>query len=283
MKILIIGSNSVVAKYLQEKLIAHHLVKKMARNNSDYNFDLTFWDSIPNIGENFDVIIHVAAFFGSNQPSDLINSELVNSVGILKSCQIALNVNAQHLIYISSISTLYDEEHPYFNSYSLSKKHAEDNLRYFCKVHDLNFTILRPSQLYGANKEFMRHQGLLYSFMEQAQKGEEIKIYGKNDALRNYLHIDDFTEVCMRVMEKKIFGEYDLVHPDYITLSALAETAFKTFGLPHRVRFVSEKPDIPNLPEISSYKLYEIIDYQPKIGMQEGLNLIKELEIENNG
>lgn len=283
MKILIVGSNSTIANYLHKKLTTLYTVKGIARCNSDYDYDLTSWDSMPGIKEKFDVVIHLAAFFGSNHPNELVKGELINSVGIFKSCQIAKRVNAQHLIYVSTVSTLYDDTHPYFNGYALSKRHAEENLRFFCKAHNLNYTILRPSQVYGPDQGFMKHQALLYSFFEQAKKGEEIRIFGKNDALRNYLYIDDFIEICIRVIKQKVYGEYNLIHPNYVKLSEMAKAAFSIFKTSEKIKLISEKPNIPDLPKVSSYELYNIINYTPQIEIKEGFMLIKEQDSKNNG
>ncbi len=274
-KILIIGSTSTVGRSVGCLLEEENKVYYAGRQKSDFYFDLNSsnFKSLNNL--KIDVVIHAAADFGGNSEDDIIRTEIVNAIGSLRICRLVEAVKANHLLLISTISALYRPGDPYYNIYSLSKRHAEDLSQLYCNMFDIPLTILRPSQLYDSESKCRTHQGLFFFIIDRAQKGEDIFFFGNNDALRNYLYLDDFSEIISRVIQNKITGVYNCVAQKHVQISEIARLAYHVFRQNGKVHFLTNKPDIPDLPSISSNELYKKIGFQPSVSLLEGIRLIK--------
>lgn len=282
MKILIVGSTSAIARALAARLASLGEVKMAGRRDADIFIDLSIPDDFSSVKQSFDVVVHAAADFGGPADEDISRAELVNAVGTLSVCRLARQVGARHVVLISSISAVYRRDDPYYGIYALSKRHGEELAEFFCAERGIALTVLRPTQIYDAAGACRRHQGLLYEMVDRAQAGEDIRIHGSHDARRNYLFLDDFVEICHRVIDMTLTGSYTCAHPQSATLSRLAAVAFAAFGRGGMFRFVPEKPDLADLPPIGDFRLYEEISYAPCIDVHDGVARIREYrEIQN--
>lgn len=225
----------------------------------------------------FDTIIHTSADFGGFDDADILRTEVVNAIGTLNVCRLAKKIRAKHLVIISSVSACYTPADAYFNIYALSKRHGDELAQFYCDQMNVPLTILRPAQLYDAESKCKAHQGLFYSIIDKAQKGEDIVFFGGNDALRNYLFLDDFSEIVSRVIKNKITGVYACASPNSVRLSEIAETAYRVFNRSGNIRFLKDKPDIANLLEVPSNDLYQRIGFEPKTSLHAGIERIKNM------
>lgn len=281
MRILIVGSTSAIVKALVPRFVRLGEVKLAGRQAADIMFDLTQWRDLPEIEESFDVVVHAAADFGGATDEDYIRAELVNAVGSLAVCRLARHVKAKHLVLLSSVFATYREGDPYFGIYALTKRHSEEATRFFCSERNMALTILRPTQVYDDAGACRRHQEFFYLIADRAQAGQDISLYGSNDALRNYIHLDDLAEICCRVIQGRHTGTFTCAHPQSVHISELAEAAFSAFGRGGRWQFMPDKPDLADLPAIDDYSLYSQIDYWPGIGISDGFKRIRNYR-ENN-
>ena len=272
--ILIVGGNSNLAVALKPVLSEFSKVLTAGRKNCDISMDLN--DPIDKIRlpQKFDVVIQTASHFGGNGPIDFLAAETTNVLGTLKLCKIASDAKVEHFILVSSIYTTLNEGSEYYGAYSLSKKHAEEAARYYCAVNSLLLTILRPSQMYGDGESFRIHQPFFYTIVDKAERGENIDFYGTNDALRNFIHVEDVANVIARVVQKRLAGTFQCAHPSNVTFSQIARAAFSAFQTKGTVRFLSDKPSIPdNVFELKNL-LYKKILFSPKISIKTGMKKI---------
>jgi len=282
MRILIVGSTSAIGMALAARFERFAEVRLAGRQDADILLDLSQWGKLPEPGESFDVVVHTAADFGGGKDDEFIKAELVNAVGTLAVCRLARHVHAKHIVLLSSISATYQLGDPYYGIYSLSKRHSEETAQFFCSERNIALTILRPTQIYDDAGICRRHQALLYFMADRAQAGENISLYGSNDALRNFLHLDDFAEICSRVVRDRRAGVFTCAHPQSIRLSEVADAAFSAFGRGGQVQFMPENPDLADLPATEDYSLYDSIDYWPTISISEGFKRIRNFRESNS-
>lgn len=278
MKVLIVGSTSVIARSLADRLKSESVNVKLAgRREADFAFDLSVWDDNPTIKEHYDAVVHIAADFGGTKDHDYIRTEMVNAVGTLSACALAHRVQAKHFVLLSSIFSTYAPSDPYYGIYALSKRHSEEVAQFFCAERGMALTILRPSQVYDDAGLCRPHQELLYLIADKAQAGENLELYGSHDARRNYIHLSDLTESIHRVLKRKQLGIFTCAHPQSITLTMMARAAYCAFGTVERseIIFLTEQKDLLDLPIINDFDLYSKIQYQPQIGIEEGYKRIK--------
>jgi nucleoside-diphosphate-sugar epimerase len=276
-RILVIGSTSMVGRGAGELLATEDKVFYAGRKSADFPFDLENVDLLPFQNQRFDVVIFAAANFGGVTDVDLTRAEKVNSLGALETARLARLVQAEHLIIISSVSALYAAGNPYHGIYSISKRHGEELVLLYCEGHGIPLTILRPTALYDSRSRSKTHQSLFYLIIDKARKGEDITFFGTNDALRNYLYIDDLSGIITRVARKRCVGIFHCLSQKYVRLSEIAEIAYEAFGQKGTIRFSPDKPQIFDCEIIRDNTLYERINFSPQVGLSEGIGRIREV------
>jgi len=271
MKVLIVGANSSVGQALKTVLSESCEVVTAGRKNCDIALDLTWPAERFLLPDDVDAIVHTAAHFGGKTNDDILGAEEVNVLGTLKLCQAAASATVRHFVLISSIFASLSDDSEHYSVYALSKKHSEDVARFVCRGHSLPLTVLRPSQIYGTGPRFRMHQPFLYLMIDKARKGEDIALYGTRDPLRNFIYVDDLAAVISRVLSKRLVGTYSCQHPRDVTYSEIAKAAFRAFDTRGNVRFLRDKPDIPDNVVAIDEALYEAIGFRPSTSIDEGL------------
>jgi nucleoside-diphosphate-sugar epimerase len=271
MRVLLVGGNSLLAQTLRPVLAAFAEVLTAGRSGCDVLLDMAWPAESFELPEGIDTVIHLAAHFGGRDYASILAAEEVNVLGTLKLAHVCRRAKVGQFIFISSIFAGLSEKSPFYSSYALSKRHAEECLKLYCRDSGLPLTILRPVQLYGEGDSFRRHQPLLYAMLDSAQRGEEIVIHGRNDALRNFIHVADMAEIISGVVRLHIEGCFDCANLCNVHFSEIAAAAVAAFNSASSVRFDEQRPNIPDNAFVSDENLYNRIGYFPRISLAQGL------------
>ena len=274
MKTLIVGGNSSLGRTLIPVFSEFSTVITAGKTNCNIQLDLL--DPIEEIifPDDLDVVINAAASFGGNTSREILESESVNVLGTLKLCEEAVRIKVRHFVLISSIFSCLKEDSEYFNIYALSKKHAEEVARFYCSSNSLPLSVLRPSQIYGDEEYFRRHQPFLYTMVNNAERGEDIVIYGSNDARRNYIHVDDLVKIIVKVVQNRVEGTYSCMYPEDMTYSQIAKAALSAFNSKGKISYLRSKEDIHDNVFEKDDSLYKKIEFYPQISIEEGMRRI---------
>lgn len=271
MKILLAGGLSSLAQTLRPVLASFAEVMTAGRTGCDMELDLTWPTERFEIPTGVDVVINLAAHFGGTAFADLLAAEEVNVLGALKLAQACTSAGVVQLVQVSTIFAGLPENSPFYNGYALSKRHTEEVVQLYCRQAALPLTILRPAQIYGEGEGFRRHQPFLYALLDQAQRGSDIVLQGRNDARRNFIHVEDVAEIIARVVRLRIVGRYVCASLANVRFSEMAAAAIAAVGSASTVRFDAGKPDIPDNAFEADESLYRLIDYYPRNSLQQGL------------
>ncbi|MGA2876170.1 MAG: NAD(P)-dependent oxidoreductase [Nitrososphaerales archaeon] len=271
-RILVIGANSALAQDAIPVLAQNNTLVTAGKSGCDLYCDVTEVVHVPN---SIDVVINFSATFGGSDDAEMMEAQQTNSTGTLNICMAANRASVSHVVLLSSLSAVIDKASPYHSIYAITKRHADELATFYCDLHTIPLTILRPSQIYGDADSFKEHQPLFYEIIDRAQNGEDISIYGAHDALRNYMHCADLSQVLKRVIEKRVEGIYPCAYPSDITYSQIARIAQKTFMKGGKVRFLKNKPNIPDNVFHFDSSLYERIGYQPRVSVEAGIRRVK--------
>jgi nucleoside-diphosphate-sugar epimerase len=270
--IFVIGATSALAKEAINVLAVHNTVITGGRKNCDVYCDITRPIDLPSA---IDVVINFAAAFGGSEDTEIMEAVKTNVLGMLHVCIASKKAAVSHIIHISSLSALHDKRAPYYSAYALTKKDADDLADLYCALNKMPLTIIRPSQVYGDDISFAAHQPFFYQIIDMAEKGHDIAIYGKNDALRNYIHITDLSELISRIVSQRIVGTYPCLYPTNVRFSQIAQTAQNVFKRGGKIHFVRDKPSIPDNVFDMDLTIYEKADYQPQVTLQAGITSIR--------
>ena len=215
-KILIIGANGFIGSELTKTLGLNYKVFKISRK-SRFNFRLKETKKIIRLIDKYkiDTILHAASkLFSLSKKKDnyFEKKEIINPSKKIFSY---LAKEKKNLVFISSAGTIYgDQKYVTENSklkpknyLGKSKKELEE---YILKLHNfqqLNYLILRASNVYGKKKDINSKQGLIENVINRLKKKKNIKIRNGGKDSRDYLFINDFCEVVKKLFKKKIFNK----------------------------------------------------------------------------
>ena len=271
MKILIVGGSSSLAQVLRPVLSSFAEVLTAGRSGCDITLDLSWEDEQFHLPEGLDAVVHLAAHFGGKDFAGVLAAEQVNVLGSLKLCHAAQRAGVGHLVQVSTIFAGLREDSPFFSSYALSKRHAEDVVRLYCSSVNLPLAILRPAQIYGVGAAFRKHQPFLYNIIDKCEKNEEIVFYGSNDARRNLIHAEDVAEVIAQVVRLRLQGLYACPSMTNVRYSEIAAAAVNAFDSSSQVRFAADKMDIIDNAFEPDDRLYRQIEFFPRVTLQLGM------------
>jgi len=277
MRVLIVGSRSMVGKRLQRRLGPSFSVKTAGRGNTaDLTFDLAAPFVPPADAGTFDVVIHCAGAFGANTLDEAVRNETINAVGSLRVAELAHAVGCHHLISVNSISIYNHPENQYFGSYGLSKKHGHENLLWGCEQLGIGYTSLLVSQIYDEYGEARRHQPLLYHIVDCARSGAEVVLFGRVSPRRNFIFIEDVAAVVQGVIEQSVLGTFAVLASESPTLVEVAETAFRVFGTLPRIKRLTDKPDPQTIHLPDDRRIYDRLGWHAATTLESGLALVRD-------
>jgi UDP-glucose 4-epimerase len=112
--------------------------------------------------------------------------------------------------------------------------------------------ILRPSLLYGASDP---HNGYGPNrFRRQAQRGEDIVLFGEGEERRDHVFIDDLAEIAAQVLLRRSKGEINVATG---TVHSFREIAEKVVRLSGQTVAIKGSPRIGPMPH-NGYRPFEI-------------------------
>jgi len=178
-----------------------------------------------------------------------------------------------HLVHVSSIFATLPYSSPFHNSYALSKRHGDEALQLQARMQELPLTILRPSQFYGVGEQYRRNQPFLFSLIDKAQAGQDIELWGRRDARRNFIHVQDVSDMLARVVHTRTLGIFTCSHPQDLSFSQIAAAAVDAFDSDSVIRFLPDKPDTTDNIFPFDDDLYRALGHAPQITIARGMQM----------
>jgi nucleoside-diphosphate-sugar epimerase len=216
-----------------------------------------------------------------------IETILVNSQGTYQMLEMARNQHA--LFLIASTSEVYGDPlaHPqredYWGNvnpigpracYDESKRLGETVTMEYYRQFQVNARIVRIFNTYGPNSQ-INDGRMVPNFITQALKNEPLTIYGDGNRTRSICYVSDLVEGLMLAMfQPGTAGEvFNLGNPEEHTVLEFAHTILQLCNASSHIVFESSRIDDPERrrPDIS--KAQQMLGWQLKVSMQEGLRL----------
>ncbi|HEY8202384.1 MAG TPA: NAD-dependent epimerase/dehydratase family protein, partial [Actinomycetota bacterium] len=151
-----------------------------------------------------EVVMHLAA-----QPNVRVSVEdpaldaQVNILGTLNVLESSSRSGVRKVVVASSGGTIYGEprrlpvketaasgSHP-VSPYGISKKVAEDYLRFYQRYRGVDFTALALANVYGPRQDPLGEAGVVAIFATKMLAGETPTIFGDGNQTRDFVFVDD--------------------------------------------------------------------------------------------
>ncbi|MBS4062551.1 MAG: SDR family oxidoreductase [Bacteroidetes bacterium] len=156
--------------------------------------------------------------------------------------------------------------------YDEGKRCAETLFVNYHEQNNVKIKIIRIFNTYGPRMH--PNDGRVVSnFIVQALRGENITMYGSGEQTRSFQYVDDLLEGMTRMMKTgdDFTGPVNIGNPGEFTMLELAEKVIKMTGTKSKIVFQPLPQDDPlqRKPDISLAK--KMLDWEPKVNLDEGL------------
>lgn len=222
MKILITGHSGLVGNTLARLLTeqGHEVIGVSRTNRLSYQGQTYLIDladvSLPSATEwvmqkvKPDVVYHLAAnaaeAMSQNSPLDMTRRNILMSINVLNE---SIKAGVKKFIYASSVSVYGDAPTPYLDDsqplpkdvYGINKYAFEQVLKVMARVHGLDFTILRPHNIYGPGQNMNDlSKNVIAVFMRKLLEGQGYTILGGDETRRAFSYVDDVAAVFAQAL-----------------------------------------------------------------------------------
>lgn len=315
MKILLTGVAGFIGSNLGEKLLEHknevvgidnfdsyysREIKeknlKLLRDYEDFHFlEIDLRDKLSLkalLEQGFDVIVHLAGRGGVRrsilEPEQYVEMNYIATLNLLE----AMKESGARKIVFASTSSVYGNksEIPFredrmadwpISPYSASKKACEALLYTYHHIYGFDVYALRFFTVYGKRQ---RPDMAIYKLVKAILNEEVFEKYGDGKTERDYTYIDDIVNGVMKAAER--VNGYEIINiggSRTVELNRLISLAEEIIG---KKAIIIEKP-IPEGDVIRTYadvsKANKLIDFSPKVRIEEGLSRFVDWFIKENG
>lgn len=242
MKIIVTGGKGFIGTHLVTKLLneGHEVTcidcswkrnndhdklldiysKPIKKYNIEY-VDVAKQHHVRRVFKNFkpDIVYHLAA--QTNVRTSIKNVKLdaedniIGTINILNAC---VTNKVKKVIFTSSGGTVYKNDGNIFKNeedaldpespYGLSKMTCEQYLKLYKNLKQLDYCILRLSNVYGPLQDPKNECGVIAIFLEAMKNNTQLKVFGDGGQSRDYVYIDDVISALM--MAQELSGTYNV-------------------------------------------------------------------------
>ena len=308
-QVLVTGAGGFIASHLVERLVKDGAqVRAFVRYNSRNDVgmlrlispdafsaleivrgDLRDVEAVRGAVKNVDTVFHLGALIAI--PYSYVNPREVfdvNIMGTLNVLMAARDASVRRVVHTST-SEVYgtaqyvpiDEKHPLQGQspYSASKIGADKIAESFYRSFDVPVVTLRPFNTFGPRQST---RAVIPTIITQALTRDEVKL-GSLDPMRDFTFVADTANGFIRVAEadNNVLGqEINLGNDNTIRIGDLVEKIFGIIGKTPKITTDAQRIR-PGKSEVmklwaSNQKAKEMIGWEPRIPLDEGLRLTVE-------
>jgi len=288
--ILITGGFGFTGKRLVQALLPRNTVIIYSRNETKTSFsnhenflfeqgDITNSKRLAEVISTHkpSIIIHLAAITGiskcENNPYDSFITNVFGTFNVIQGCR----QNNSSLIFLSSrevygetIGDFSDENDDTIpnNIYGLTKLESENLILWNHKKFNLNYTILRPSNIYGPDGDKYGVQIIIKKLIQN----DTIEIMGGQQKM-NFIFIDDVVSAILKCINNMSANNqiFNVASNDNISVNELINLLKKISEKNPQLEFTSVRKGETINFKPSIEKINKILDWKPLISLHDGL------------
>ena len=214
-----------------------------------------------------------------------IETLLVGSAGTLNTLEIARRHNAGYLHASTSECYGDPEVHPQAETYwgnvnpigprsvyDEAKRFSEAAVMAFHRYHGVNTHLVRIFNTYGPRLQ-INDGRVISNLMRQALNGESLTIYGDGSQTRSFCYVSDLIEGILALAESEEHLPVNIGNPEEWTILECAAEILKVTGVNSNIIFKPLPQDDPTRRRPDIRRARNLLGWQPKIKLREGLEL----------
>lgn len=246
-------------------------------------------DFLEEVTEGADLFIHAActAYEGLSvfSPSLVVSNTTQATTNALVA---AVNGKVKRFIYLSSMARYGAQQTPFQESYTpkpqdpygIAKVASEELVKNICDTHNLEWVILVPHNIIGPRQKFDDPFRNVASIMTNRMlQGKQPIIYGDGTQQRCFSFIGDVVEPTFVACTQDVaLSQVINIGPDEetITINELAEKLAGIIGFDLDPIYTTGRPQEVKLATCSSDKARDLLGYETKTTLDQGLTELVE-------
>ncbi|KAJ8477222.1 hypothetical protein OPV22_020949 [Ensete ventricosum] len=302
MRILVTGGAGFIGSHLVDKLMENEKNEVIVADNfftgskdnlrkwiGHPRFELIRHDITEPLLVEVDQIYHLACpaspIFYKHNPVKTIKTNVMGTMNMLG---LAKRVGAR--ILLTSTSEVYGDplEHPqteeYWGNvnpigvrscYDEGKRVAETLMFDYHRQHGIEIRIARIFNTYGPRMNIDDGR-VVSNFIAQALRGESLTVQAPGTQTRSFCYVSDMVDGLIRLMEGENTGPINLGNPGEFTMMELAEVVKELIEPSISIKIVENTPDDPRQRKPNITKAKQLLGWEPKITLRQGLPLMEE-------
>lgn len=156
-------------------------------------------------------------------------------------------------------------------TYAVAKLATEHLAMNYWKQHGLPTVSIRPFNIYGPRQV---GEGAIHHFIVRALKGEPLHVHNDGAQIRAWCYVDDIVDGIFLALtrDEAIGHSFNIGNPrSTLTIHALAKEVIRLASSSSHIEYIPFKqPDVElRIPNID--KARELLKYQPKVDLEEGI------------
>lgn len=159
--------------------------------------------------------------------------------------------------------------------YDEAKRFAEAMTMAYHRYHGLNTRIVRIFNTYGPRMRLLDGR-VVPNFIMQALNSEPLTVYGQGQQTRSFQYVDDLVAGLNKLLKTDYHLPVNIGNPHEMTVLEFAKKIIELTGSKSSIVYKPLPEDDPQVRQPDITRAKEILDWEPKVNLDEGL--IKTIE-----
>lgn len=231
-----------------------------------------------------EIVYHLAANAAENKaqfsPIDITSRNWNTFINTLVS---SLRNGMKKIVFTSSIAVYGAQQTPFKETakpepedlYGVSKFAIEDTLKILSKIHNFEYVITRPHNVYGPRQNMTDpYRNVVTIFMNSLLKNKPYYIYGDGEQRRCFSYIDDVVEAIYKCGFGDFHGMIFNIGADSdYSINELSNSVKKVTGKNIEPIFIGERPQEVKIAIADHSQAKKLLSYKDKTPLEEGIKL----------
>lgn len=260
---------------------------KSVADNPNYQFvhgDICDRKTVEQSMEGVDIVVHFAAESHVDRsitgPAVFVQTNVIGTQVLLDAAKDKGVKRFHHVstdevfgaLSLDKPDEKFDENTPYnpHSPYSASKAGSDHLVRAYHDTYGMDITISNCTNNYGP---YQFPEKVIPLFITNAMQGKPLPIYGKGQAVRDYIYVTDHCAGIDLIIHKGKSGETYLLggHAEKNGIE-VADTILKTLDKPDSLKtYVEDRKGHDMRYAIDDKKIVQELGYQPSVTFDEGI------------